>query len=182
MNILSVLVLNTRFKMLVFGFSIMFFLFEHRSNCNSQDIKTIPLPDGFSIEVDANNPCGNIIKKENMQFLGENVIAYFSYEKENVVAIRVRLTCKYREKHMPDEYQPSMSYSKFEQILTTLSKIRSFGMKVSDDPIIYGGGGVNRRSRKYEKARIEWAEYTCMKKDINYGCGIRRIDVFYTEK
>jgi hypothetical protein len=146
-----------------------------------QDYEIQERPNGNSIRIEVNNPCGKIVLKENMEFLEKNVLAYFYYDQGTIVKIMVRLTCKYRERHMPKNDAPSMSKNKFDQILKNLNKRKSFGTLIGD-LVTIAGGGVDRHSREYEKAQTNWVEYPCMNPDKSFGCGIKRIDVFYADK
>jgi hypothetical protein len=166
-------------RVLLLCLSILYPFAAHGICLMQQELELTPFPADFPLEIDT-NPCGNIEIAENMQFLADNVIAYFYFYNGKIDFIRVRLTCEYKEKHMPAYDQPSLSRKQFQKILEILNIKRKFGKKLRND-VTVTGGHVSTYTEIYEHAWIRRAEYDCQEEN-DFGCGIKRIDIGYIEQ
>jgi len=121
-------------------------------------------PDGPPIQVEDPNPCADtLVQNESTEFLEEHVVAFYSTaEQADIAAIRVRLTCEFRESGMPPrENYPVMSRPKFERLLLLLDKREDFGDEIGDSPASSVTGHLIIHSRRYQHARVVWAEFNC---------------------
>jgi hypothetical protein len=167
-------------RLFILGLSSLFLSLGLTDHCISQNMETMKFPDGSSIEIDT-TPCGKIDLKENMEFLEKHIIAYYHYDKEDVRSINIRLTCDYKEKHMPKGNYPLMSINTYEKILEIMNRRKPFGDKVIDNPVSFISGHVFRKSSEYKNAWIKWSEFSCRDEGKNekFGCGIKSIDIIY---
>jgi hypothetical protein len=165
----------------IFILSLSLILLICGHDASSQDQLSLPLaqfPDGLPFEIDS-NPCGKVVPTKNMEFLQDNMIAYYPYEIGEIKSVKVRLTCDYKEAEMPQDDSPSMSKKTYQLLLKILNGKRRFGKMVTDRMVAPVNGHVITRICVYQNARITWDERSCTKPKRNYGCGIRRVDVFY---
>ena len=165
--------------LLLFCITISYAIAAHGICLAQEELELAHCPQGAPIEVDS-NPCGKLEVTYNIRFLGKNIIAYFSFYKGQIDFVRVRLTCEYKEKHMPPGRQPSLSKKRFQKILKILNRKRNFGKKLRSDTT-WTSFHVSTYTDVYENAWVSWTENDCQEVS-DFGCGIKRIDIGYIEQ